>query len=93
MKRVTFEFNEALLLRAEQLAAARGVSVQMMVRDLIARETAADAEAAAAARRRMGEMARRADIPRRLIPWTREELYDRGVSGYERPDVRGGRDE
>ena len=25
----------------------------------------------------MGEMARRPDIPRRLIPWTREELYDR----------------
>jgi hypothetical protein len=93
MKRVTFEIDEALLARAERLAAARGVSVQTMLTELLAREAAGDTDAAAVARREMGEMARRHDIPRRIIPWTREELYDRGVSGHERDRLRGGDDE
>jgi hypothetical protein len=75
MKRVTFEIDEELLARAEGLPAARGVSVEAMLAELLARETASDTEAAAEARRRMGEMARRAEVPRLLIPWTREELY------------------
>lgn len=90
MKRVTFEIDEALLVRAERLAAARGVSVGVMVAELLAREADAESAAAAEARREMGEMARRPDIPRRMIPWTREELYERGVSGYERDPLRGG---
>jgi hypothetical protein len=91
MKRVTFEIDEALLVRAEQLAAARGVSVQTMLTELLARETAlsTETEDAYRARMEMVEMARRPDIPRQLIPWTREELYDRGVSGYERDRLRG----
>ncbi len=93
MKIVSFSIDDALLSRAERLAAERGVSVEEMLRDLLARETAPDADAAAKARRRMGEMARRPDIPRRMIPWTREELYDRGVSGYERDHLRGDRNE
>lgn len=93
MKRVTFEIDEALLVRAERLAAARGVSVGVMVAELLAREADAESAAAAEARREMGEMARRPDIPRRMIPWTREELYERGVSGYERDPLRGGEDE
>jgi hypothetical protein len=89
MKLVSISIDDALLERAERLAADRGVSVETMVRDLIARETGAETEDAYRARMEMVAMARRADIPRRLIPWTREELYERGVSGYERDRLRG----
>ncbi len=93
MKRVTFDIDDALLAQAERLAAERGVSIGSMLHDLLARETGAAKDAGSDARRRMGEMARQTDIPRRMIPWTREELYDRDVSGYERGDLRGDRHE
>ena len=89
MKNVTISIDDAMLERAERLAAERGVSVESMVRDLIARETGTETEDAYRARMELVEMARRPDIPRRLIPWSREELYDRGVSGYERDRLRG----
>ena len=81
------KIDDADFERAVRIAAARGVSVEELVHELLA------GEAAAQARREMGEMARRADIPRHMIPYTREELYDRGVSGYERDPLRGGNDE
>jgi hypothetical protein len=80
------KIDDADFERASRIAAARGVSVEELVRGLLAEEAAAEA------RREMGEMARRPDIPRQMIPWTREELYERGVSGYERDPLRGGKD-
>jgi hypothetical protein len=79
--------DDADFERAARIAAARGVTVEELVHGLLADEAAAEA------RREMGEMARRPDIARQMIPWTREELYDRGVSGYERDHLRGGHDE
>jgi len=92
MRRVTFEIDETLMARAERLAAARGVTVETMLTELLTREMAPESETSEAYRARMEmvEMARRPDIPRKLVPWTREELYDPGVSGNERDRVRGG---
>jgi hypothetical protein len=89
MKNVTLSIDDRVLDRARKLAAERGTSVNQMIRDYLARETATETEDAYRARMEMVEMARRADVPRTLLPWTREELYDRGVSGYERDRVRG----
>jgi hypothetical protein len=87
----TVRIDDADFERATRIAAARGVSVEELVHELLAR-AGSTSDAAAEARRQMGEMARRPNIPRRLIPWTREELYDRGISGYERDPLRGGED-
>jgi hypothetical protein len=89
MKRVTFEIDEALLAKAEQWAAMRGLTVDELVADLVAKVTGGETPEAYRARMEMVEMARRPDIPRRVIPWTREELYERGVSGHERDRLRG----
>ncbi|MBP7001223.1 hypothetical protein [Amaricoccus sp.] len=85
----SIRIDDALFERAERIAATRGVSVEDMVRDLIARETGGETAAAYKARMELVELARRPDVPRRLIPWTREELYERGVSGHERDRLRG----
>jgi hypothetical protein len=79
VKQVTISIDEALLARAELLAAERGVSVEEMIRNLLTRETSAESEDAYRARMEMVAMARRPDITRRLIPWTREETN--GITG------------
>jgi NifB/MoaA-like Fe-S oxidoreductase len=89
MKNVTLSIDDHVLARARKLAAERGTSVNQMVRDYLARETSTETQDAYLARMEMAEMARRGGPPRTLLPWTREELYDRGVSGYERDRLRG----
>jgi hypothetical protein len=98
MKRVTFEIDEALLARAERLAAARGVSVEAMLTELLSRETAhlrPETPEAYRARMEMVEMARKATGGLGGWKWNREELYAERerVSRYERPDLRGDGDE
>lgn len=92
MKRVTFEIDEALLARAEHLAAARGVSVETMVAELLARETAVGPAAADAhcARMDLVELARNSHYGMKG-PWNREEAYAERLSRYEDFGLRGDR--
>ena len=92
MKRVTFEIDEALLARAERLAAARGVSVEAMLTELLARETASSPEASDARRARMDlvELARKSHYGMKG-PWSREEAYADRLSRYEHLGLRGDR--
>jgi hypothetical protein len=88
MKIVSISIDDALLARAERLAAERGVSVEDMVRDLIARETGMETEDARRARMKLVELARRSH--RGMVgEWNREEAYAERLSRYERPDLRG----
>ena len=92
MKRVTFEIDEALLAQAERLAAARGVSVEAMLTELLARETASSPEASDAYRARMDlvELSRNSHYGMKG-PWSREEAYADRLSRYERLGLRGDR--
>jgi hypothetical protein len=83
------KIDDDLFQRAERLAVQRGLSVDDLVSDLVAKVTGGETPDAYRARMEMVEMARRPDVARRLIPWTREELYDRGFPGYERDRLRG----
>jgi hypothetical protein len=86
MKVFSFSIDETLLARAERLAAERGVSVETMVRDLIARETGTETEDAYRARMRLVELARTSH--RGMIgEWNREEAYAERL--YERAGLRG----
>lgn len=89
MKNVTLSIDDRILELARKLAAERGTSVNRMIREFLARETNFETDEQYRSRMRLVELAGRPDIPRRLTPWTREELYDRGVSGYERDRLRG----
>ena len=88
----TLRIDDSDFERATRIAAARGVSVEKLVHELLARERAPDPDAAAEARRRMGEMAR-ATTTGSLggWKWNREELYEERLSRHERPDIRGDR--
>jgi len=93
MKQVTISIDDALYDRTAKAAGAQGKSIDELMRGLLEREVGpmrgnGETEDAYHARMELVAMARRTDIPRRLTPWTREELYDRGVSGYERDRVR-----
>jgi len=85
----TVKIDDGLFERAERLAVERGLSVDDLVADVMAKVTAGESPEAYRARMDLVDMARRADVPRRIIPWTREELYERGVSGHERDRLRG----
>jgi hypothetical protein len=86
------KIDDADFEHAARVAAARGVSVEELIRELLARETAPAPDAAAEARRRMGEMAR-ATTTGSLggWKWNREELYEERLSRHECPDIRGDR--
>jgi hypothetical protein len=88
MKNVTLSIDDRVLDRARKLAAERGTSVNQMVRDYLARETATETEAAYRARMEMVEMARNSHRGM-LGEWNREEAYAERLSRYERPDLRG----
>jgi hypothetical protein len=91
MKELRLTLDDALYERAERLAARRGFGLDEFLRDYLVSQTPSEGEAEDAYEARMNlvAMARRQDIPRRLIPWNREELYERGVSGHERDRLRG----
>jgi hypothetical protein len=78
------KMNDDLFQRAERLAVERGLSVDDLVSDLVAKATvrATDPETPEAYRARieMGEMARKATGSLGGWKWNREELYERGAS-------------
>ena len=92
MKNVTLSIDDRLLDRARRLAAGRGTSVNRMIREFLAREVATEEDAAARARRRMGELSRLARPPTTDWEWNREEAYADRLPRHERPDLRGDRD-
>lgn len=87
------KIDEADFERATRIAAARGVSVEELFHELLAREPASDADAAADAyRARMDlvELARNSHYGMKG-PWSREEAYADRLSRYERLGLRGDR--
>lgn len=94
-REVRISLDDALYERAEKLAAERGVSVEEMLRNLLAGEAGGETEDAYRARMEMVEMARKATGGLGGWKWNREELYAERerVSRYQRPDLRGDGDE
>jgi hypothetical protein len=92
MKIVTIHLDEALLARAERLAAQRGSSVDAMIGELLTRETQSVGESPEASRARMelAEMARNSEHGM-TGPWSREEAYAGRLSRFERADLRSDR--
>lgn len=90
MKHLTIGVDDAMLERAERLAHERGTSVDRMILDYLARETAGETEEAYRARMEMVAMAQNATGGLGGWKWNREELYAERerVSRYERPDLR-----
>jgi hypothetical protein len=91
----TVKINDDLFQRAEKLAVERGLSVDDLVSDLVAKVTGGETPEAYRARMEMVEMARKATGGLGGWKWNREEIYAEreGVSRYKRPDLRSDGDE
>jgi len=91
----TVKINDDLFQRAERLAVERGLSVDDLVSDLVAKVTGGETPEAYRARMEMVEMARKATGGLGGWKWNREDLYAERerVSRYERPDLRSDGDE
>ena len=91
----TVKINDDLFQRAEKLAVERGLSVDDLVSDLVAKVTGGETPEAYRARMEMVEMARKATGGLGGWKWNREELYAERerVSRYARPDLRSDGDE
>jgi hypothetical protein len=76
MKNLTLSLDEALLREARQVAAARGTSVNAMIRDFL-REVTERESAAEQARRRIVEMCRGMKGEVGARGWARDDLHDR----------------
>jgi hypothetical protein len=84
----TVKIDDDLFQRAEKLAVERGLSVDDLVSDLVAKVTGGETPEAYRARMEMVEMARTSH--RGMIgEWNREEAYAERLSRYERSDLRG----
>jgi len=91
----TVQINDDIFQRAEKLAVQRGLSVDDLVSDLVAKVAGGETPEAYRARMEMAEMARDATGGLGGWKWNREELSAERerVSRYERHDLRSDGDE
>jgi hypothetical protein len=74
---VTLSLDDSLVARARELARARGVSLNQLIRDQL--ETLAKGTSPSAAISELEELWKSESPDREIGCWSREELYDRPV--------------
>lgn len=90
MKNITLAIDENLLNRTRIYAAQQGISVNQLVRDLLAQAIGEETPRQHAARMKLVELARNSTWdPGPDWKWSREEIYADRVSRHERHRLRG----
>lgn len=74
MKNITLSIDDDLLVAARRYAKSQSISLNQLVRDLLARTAAADAKAAA---NEMLRVAERVQGDSKGWKWNRDEIYER----------------
>ena len=74
MKNITLSIDDDLLVAARRYAKSQSISLNQLVRDLLARTAAADAKAAATEMLRVAE---RVQGDSKGWKWNRDEIYER----------------